>query len=145
MFDIKKIIKLVFAVFLSYVFSNFFIKNIFLANSPKIRPNLGEYFLAKINNAKENLIAKFNFDLFFSSTETDQSLAEKQTIELLKNSLKPVTKGIRGSSIGTYSYTEFKLKEIEWARITYTLKDGRMIIIEYPKDQEPPPKEVFED
>jgi len=147
---IKNLLK-IFTVFLiAYFLSSFSIKHIFLANSPKIRPNLGEYFLAKIENTKDRFLALFNF----SNSKNNQlqlppHLAKsknKEKIEaFLKENLKPITKGVKAASVPGYSYTEFKLNEIEWARITYTLKNGKKITIEYPKGTEPPPKEIYED
>ena len=156
---------------LAFLISSFSIKNIFLANSPKIRPNLGGYFLAKINNTKNNILAKLNFGLInfssppnnasdngqpsdnslqFDNNNTDGSIAQNPnqdsnaTIEFLKQSLKPITKGVSAATQDGYSYTEIKLNEIEWVRITYTLSNGETVTIEYPKGTTPPPKEIYE-
>ncbi len=131
----------------AYFISNVSIKTVFLANSPKIRPNLGGYLLAKINTTKENVLAKLNFNLnLFPSSNQPSSgtVAERQTIDFLKNSLKPVTSGVSAASKDGYSYTEFKLNEIEWAKIAYTLKNGQTITIQYPKGTEPPPQALYE-
>ena len=155
---------------LAFLVSSFSIKNIFLAESPKIRPNLSGYFLAKINNTKDNILAKLNFNVNFSSpsnnvndneqqsdngvqfdnNNTSNSVAQRPnqnsnaTIEFLKQSLKPITKGVSAASQDGYNYTEIKLNEIEWVQITYTLSNGEAVTIEYPKGTEPPPKEVYE-
>ncbi len=128
----------VFKIFLilifSFLLSSFSIKNIFLANSPKIRPNLGRYFLAKIINFKDDFLATFD----------PQKQKEKQIIVNLKKSLKPITKGVRAASVPGYSYTEFKIDEIEWLEVTFTLSDGRKIKVKYPKSQEPPNIKAYE-
>jgi len=155
----KNLLK-IFTVFLiAYFLSSFSIKNIFLANSPKVRPNLGSYFLAKIENTKDRFLALFNFNIIPKSNYQNYdnntqlqlppqlaSTNNKEKInEFLKANLKPITKGVKAASVPGYSYTEFKLNEIEWARITYTLKNGKKITIKYPKGQTPPPKEIYED
>ena len=81
-------------------------------------------------------MAKINFNFNFLPTyNQNNSLAgtqnEKQTINFLKESLKPVTKGVSAASKDNYSYTEFKVDEIEWAKITYTLKNGETVTIQY--------------
>lgn len=143
----KKFFLKYFLIFVfSFFISHFIIKEIFIANSPKIRPNLARYFLAKINNFKDNLMAKLNLGISF---DNQQKIAYKQEIneqvmKTLQQSLKPVTKGISAATIPGYSYNIYKINEIEWAQITYTLKNGKNITIEYPKATNPPPKEIFE-
>jgi hypothetical protein len=155
----KKYLFIFFAFILAYFLSSFSIKHIFLANSPKIRPNLGGYFLAKMKNTKDrflaffnsNIITKSNYQNYGNNTQLQlppqlASTNNKEKIEaFLKENLKPITKGVRAASVPGYSYTEFRLNEIEWARITYTLKNGKKITIEYPKGTKPPPKEIYED
>lgn len=143
----KQFGRIFFVLVLAYLISNFSTENIFLANSPKIRPNLGSYLLAKFNTVKTNVLARlnFNFNLFQSlNQQANFTAADRQTFDLLKNTLKPVTKGVNAASKDNYSYTEFNLNEIEWARVTYTLKNGQTITVEYPKGTEPPPQALFE-
>ena len=117
-------------------------ENVFLAGSPRIRPDLGGYLLAKINTTKDNILAGLNFN--FTSKKVAEVKKPQEAANLLKNSLKPVTKGVSAASKDGYSYTEFKLDEIEWAEITYTLKNGQTITIQYPKGTEPPPQAIYE-
>lgn len=150
MFNIKNLTKLLIALVLAYSVSYFSIKGIFLANSPKIRPNLGQYFLAKINNTKENILARLNFSSLlpqFNQGSNNNFVANQnrnETINFLKNSLKPVAKGVSAASKDGYSYTEFRLNEIEWAQITYTLSNGKQVTIQYPKGTSPPPKAIYD-
>lgn len=135
----------VLALGMAYFASSFSINNIFLANSPKIRSNLPQYMLAKINNTRENILAKLNFNInFFPSSSQNNTITEKQTIDFLKKSLKPVTKGVSAAYKDAYSYTEFKVDQIEWVKVTYTLKNGKTVTIQYPKGTKPPPKELYE-
>ncbi len=146
----KHFSKIILVLFFSYLLSNFSIKNIFLADSPKVRQNLDQYFLAKINSAKDQILAKLNFNLkiFPNFKQFDNNIAQnqinEQTIKFLKKSLQPVTKGVSAAKQDGYSYTEFRLNEIEWVEITYTLKNGQTITIQYPKGTEPPPQAIYE-
>lgn len=147
----KHFSKIILVLVFSYLISNFSIKNVFLADSPKVRQNLDQYFLAKINNTKDQILAKLNFNLNFfpifnqsAINNVAQNQTSEQTIEFLKKSIQPVTKGVSAAEQDGYSYTEFKLDEIEWAQITYTLKNGEIITIQYPKGTNPPPQAVYE-
>ncbi len=138
--------KLFLALLISFIISSFFIKHIFLANSPKIRSNLDSYFLAKIKSSQESIIAYLRFNLFRQKIDTNNlaNYSKEQINQYLKNNLKPITKGIKAATLPGYGYTEYKLNEIEWVQIEYTLKDGRKIKINFPKGTTPPPEEIFE-
>ena len=143
----KKYLQIFLVLVMSYYVADFSAKNLFLANSPRFRPNLSQYFLTKINTVKENLLSMLKID-FFQTKQTanlTQDQKKEEMIKLLKNNLKPITKGVKATSKDGYNYYEFRLNEIEWARITYTLKNGKTITIEYPKGTTPPPKEIYEE
>lgn len=142
----------IFVIFAVAIFiSQSSINNIFLANSPKIRPNLGSYLAFKFKNTTANLLAKItiNFPSFpkrqDSEIATSQPITEHKTMNFLKEALKPVAKGVSAASKDNYSYTFYDMDEVEWVPISYTLKDGRVINIEYAKGTEPPPKEIYEE
>ena len=106
-------------------------------------------FSSPPNNASDNGQPSDN-SLQFDNNNTDGSIAQNPnqdsnaTIEFLKQSLKPITKGVSAATQDGYSYTEIKLNEIEWVQITYTLSNGETVTIEYPKGTTPPPKEIYE-
>jgi len=149
-FNYKRYFLFFIALGVAYLLSNFSIKNLFLANSPKMRSNLDQYFLAKIINTKENILAKLRFNISlpkFNLASNNNIVSEpvrQQKMDLLKMALSPVTKGIRAASKDGYSYTEIKLNEIEWVKITYTLKNGKTINVQYPKGTNPPPQGIYE-
>ena len=62
----------------------------------------------------------------------------------MKNNLEPITKGVSAASKNGVGYTKFNIDEIEWAKITYTLKNGKVITIQYPKGTNPPPSFIYE-
>lgn len=153
----KKYLIAFLALILSFYISIFFIKNVFLANSPKIRPNLGSYYLVKIKNSfnkVSNFIASKSFsNINLNLNQNNQSSINQQNtisksrdllMEELSKNLKPITKGVNAASKDGYNYYEFKLNEIEWVMVEYTLKNGEIIKIRYPKGTNPPPKEIYE-
>lgn len=142
----KNYLKIIIVLIFSFFLSNLFIKNIFLANSPQIRPNLDKYFLAKINNTKEDFLAMLRFSIFQPKIDPNNlaKYSKEQINAYLKNNLKSITKGVKAATLPGYSYVEFKVDEIIWTEITYTLKDGRKVKIKFPKGTTPPPKEIFE-
>lgn len=127
-------LKLFLILVLVYFVSLVLIKDIFLANSPKIRPDLGGYFLAKINNTKENILAKLNFNLFPSFNTSNQNRDE--TTNFLKNNLKSIAKGVSAyTDENGITHRVYTLNEVEWEEIKYTLKDGRQVTLKIPKGQ----------
>lgn len=164
-YNYKKYFSFFIALGVAYLLSGFSINNLFLAQSPSIRPNLDQYFLAKINNTKESILAKlrFNFtlpsfNLALNNTDTNSSSNSnwfqnnnsnsvsnrEEKMNFLKSTLKPITKGVSAASKDGYNYMEFKINEIEWIKVTYTLKNGKVITIQYPKGTNPPPKAIYE-
>lgn len=144
----------IFLVFVvSYYIANFSIRNLFLANSPRIRPNMGSYLIAKLNSRFESIrtlaLSKLNFNLS-PPHDTQTSDSDKKNItrdivfEQLGKNLKPITKGVNAASQNGYNYYEFKVNEIEWVMIEYTLKNGETIKVRYPKGTNPPPREIYE-
>jgi len=150
-FNYKNFFLVLLALGTAYLLSSFSIKNVFLADSPRIRPDLDKYLLAKISLTKNNVLAKLNFNFLFpkfnqgSNNNFVANQNREETINFLKNNLKPITKGVSAAEKDGYNYTEFKLNEIEWAQITYILNNGKQIMIQYPKGTEPPPKEIYEE
>jgi len=143
----KKYLSILLALIVSYSVVKMSINNVFIANSPEIRQNLGTYLLVKITNIKENVLAKLNLNFSFFSNSSG-SVANNQTREqmtnFLKANLKPVAKGVSAATKDQYNYIEFTMDKIEWVMIEYTLKNGKIIKIRYPKGTEPPPKEIYE-
>lgn len=137
----KNLIKIIIILVTAYFVSIFFIKDIFLADSPIIRPNLEEYYLTKINNIKESLVAKFNFS---SNNNFAAKNNQEQIATFLKNNLKPIVKGVSAVTKDNNNYTEYDLNQIVWEKITFTLRNGKVITIEYPKGTNPPVKEDYE-
>lgn len=116
----NKYSKLSLAIVISFFVSTLFIKNVFIANSPRIDST----FFTKLKDGIE-YYAKVSIPTFLSQLSFDtKKQQEKQVADLLQKSLQPVSKGVRASSNGNYSYGEFNLNEIEWIPLEIIGVDG---------------------
>lgn len=124
--------KILGALILTYFFSQFLSKEVFLGYSPRIRPFLGRYLIAR---AKEIYFTKFSFfaNLFY----------QKPADKLEHIPFKEVAKGIYAKSEGNVTHTLIKENEVEWVEYNYIIK-GKKIKIKVPKGQKPLPKEFYE-
>ncbi len=132
-----KYIKLIVIFFISLIVASSLINNVFLGYTPKIRENWPTYIVNKIKSQFNNLIA--------SRKNQEEEKPNEIAIETLKQSLKPITKGVSAAQNGNISYTKYDLNEVEWTIVTYTLKDGKKISVRYPKGMPVPPQNIFEE
>ncbi|QQG44489.1 MAG: hypothetical protein HYW86_01055 [Candidatus Roizmanbacteria bacterium] len=113
----------------SYLIINIFAKEVFIANTPKIRPNLDRYIASKLNSNIQFLAGLIN---------------KRTPEEELKDiPLKMVTKGIYAKDKDNVSQTVIKLNEVEFVEYTFNTSKGP-IKIKVPKGQNPPPQGAFE-
>lgn len=126
MSKIKDYAKIMAVLGLALLASGFMRDNVFLANSPKIRPN----FVARI---------------FTNAQRTLARLIPQSPSQALKN-VKPelLMKGVYAKSGQNMTATEFKVDEVEWVQYTFTLKDGRVITVKVPKGQTPPSADILQ-
>jgi hypothetical protein len=125
--------KIVIAIAFAFYFSSFLNKEIFIANSPIVRNDWKEYIAGRINN--------LNPIVWIKNLGRDKEMAAIR--EKLKKNIVPVAKGVSAASEGSNSYIEYKLNEVEWAQVVYTLSNGKTVTIKYPKGMLVPPKEIF--
>jgi hypothetical protein len=130
----NKKLQLYFKILIAFIFgfflSSFLIQKIFLAGTPKIRPNAFSNLALEIKNNTHSLIALF--------------IKQHSPKEVLKDvPLKKISKGVYGKTRGNYSYTLIKTDEIEWKEYTFNI-NGKEIKIKAPKDQEPPSQKFME-
>lgn len=138
-------IKILIVIVLSIVAVKIITPEIFLANTPRFRPDLNNYLASKANDlfGSGNFIANL-FNWRFEPSQ--EQLA--QTVEATKEKLKGVpfqqlTKGVYAKSGGNTSYTIIKENEIEWLEYTFNVK-GREIKIKVPRGEEPLSQELLE-
>jgi hypothetical protein len=130
----NKKLQLYFKILITFIFgfflSSFLIQKIFLAATPRIRPNAFSNLALEIKNNTHSLIALF--------------IKQPSPEEVLKDvPLKTISKGVYGKTRGNYSYTLIKIHEIEWKEYTFNI-NGKEIKIKFPKDQQPPSQELME-
>lgn len=132
----KKIGLILISLFTAFIVSEFLKKNIFIANTPLVNKN----FLAKI---KQNF--KTSFDLKKANSYFLTKKQQKEFADLIQNTaFQPITRGVKAgetqSGIKVYQY---KLDEIEWQEINYTIQN-KTITIKIPKGTTPPSAEIVE-
>jgi len=136
----NKKLQLYFKILITFIFgfflSSFLIQKIFLAGTPKIRPNAFSNLALEIKNNTRSLIA-----LFIKRPSPKEMLTPKEILEDVP--LKTISKGVYGKTRGNYSYTLIKIDEIEWKEYTFNI-NGKEIKIKFPKDQKPPSQELME-
>ena len=125
--------KIIIAIAFAFYFSSFLNKEIFIANSPMVRNDWKEYISGRMNSL--NPIA------WIKNFGRDKEMAAIR--EKLKKNIVPVAKGVSAASEGSNSYIEYKLDEVEWTQVVYTLLNGKTVTIKYPKGMPVPPKEIF--
>jgi hypothetical protein len=118
------------ALFISFLISDFSIKNLFLANSPKINPffvrNIKSKFeenLAFLNNFKKNISMNFN--------------REKNII------FKEISQGVKAAQTSEGTIVKIDSSKIDWLEYTFNV-NGKEVKIKVPKDQQPPSQKLVE-
>ncbi len=124
-------IKIITGIFLSYLISVFLLKEIFIADSPRIRQDVGSYLAKRITGF---FSSRYNFvaSLFYTNKDPKK--------ELENIPFQNIAKGIYAKSKGNMSYTYVKLNEVEWVEYRFYIK-GKEIKIHVPKEQIPPSQE----
>lgn len=130
---------------LSFLFSRLLVKDVFLANTPKIRPHLDKYLAEKLRNTAEDIRTNFVALLpnFLKSKQEQDKQNAIALAEFLKKNLQPVASGVKANTVGSSSLIEYKINEVEWQEYTFNI-NGREVKIKAPKGSNPPPKELFE-
>lgn len=132
-------IRIILILFLAIFSSRFFIDNVFLGYTPKIRKNLPQYWSMKIMTQYYQLLSRLDGSYYKKKKEEEKIFSE------LKKSLRPIAKGVYAASKGNYGYFKINRDEVEWDYVIITLKDGRKIGVRYPKGTTPPLPETFHD
>lgn len=117
---------------LTYFVSQLLTKEVFIAGSPKVRPNVGQYLVSRTKEIFSDTIQPLA-NLFYRTPE-DQ----------LKNiPLQTVAKGVYAKSDKNISYTLIKEGEVDWVEYSFII-NGKEVKIKMPRGQKPLPKEIFE-
>lgn len=129
----------------AFIITSFVKSNFFLGDSYKIRPNSGQYISSKIKLSGEKILA-FLKPMTVIKNNTNETVNNFQQVAVanLSKTLKPIASGVRASQNANLVYTVYDVDKVEWVKIKYTLRDGEVIDVTYPKGENPPPKEIYE-
>jgi len=131
-------IKIFLVLLFSFLFSSFLIKNVFIANSPKIKPYLGNYFAFKI----KDLFKNFSNLAFYGLSS--RHATNTTTIEKLKNKpLIPIGKGVYARTDNKNALIEINLEGVDFIEYTFTI-NGKEIKIKVPKGEPTPNQKVLD-
>ncbi|NTU74303.1 hypothetical protein HGB07_09285 [Candidatus Roizmanbacteria bacterium] len=119
-------------IILSFAITKFGVSDLFVNNTPVIRPNLDKYIVYRIK----------------SLPQTVKTYVALLTQPKIKDKLKdiPFSKlavGVYAKEDGKASFVEYRAQEMDWIVISYLI-NGKTIKIKVPKGQKPPPLEIVE-
>lgn len=147
--NMKKKILIIGLIALSLFVSNILVKEVFIANTPKIYKNLGQRLTGKFNS----FIASLNpFVMKPSSVESNnQPVVTKSIHDVNKmaddtkdlSAFQAITKGVYGKETEGVTYTVIKQNEVEWLEYIFIV-DGKEFKIKMPKGQTPPTQQMIE-
>ena len=159
MIIIKKYLKIFLLLGAAFIISDFSIKNVFLAKSPKFNPFFTQNIIAKVSNIWTKTTNFFAFRSIFPSSNdqinqanfnqkpTNQTFtlkeAPKDIIEALNTPLTKVSQGVYAGEKNNIRVYEIRTNEIEYLEYTFNI-NGKEVKIKVPKDQQPPSQEVVE-
>lgn len=139
---------------LSFFIAGTLNNEIFIANSPQIREDVGSHLVARARSIMSgnaqfvaNIFNPYNSDnLSDEQKEKISTEFARQTAEKLQNApLKAVSKGVYAKEDEDISYTEIRLGQVTWREYTLTI-DGEVVKIRIPADgQQPSVEELQQD
>lgn len=153
--SMKKYLKLFLILGTAFIISDYSIKNVFLAQSPKFNPYFAQNTLARASSfwsKSTNLVASINlFPKNDPSNINNQnnnqpssfSLTKQQVAESLQTPLSKVSQGVYAGERDNKQVVQIKMNEIDYLEYTFNV-DGKQIKIKVPKDQQPPSQEQME-
>lgn len=147
--DLKKI-KIILVLVLSFLTVQYLQKDLFLANTPRLRLPIQTYLASKIGDlfVKIKEIASLfpTLPKEFAKKASTYQLSQQTLDNIKKASLKPLNRiaaGTYAATEGNATVIEFKENEVEWIEYTYNL-NGKEIKIRVPKGQAVPSQETVE-
>jgi hypothetical protein len=138
--------KIIGAMALAFFAVNTVAPEVFIANSPKIRPGLDRAVALRINTLADegkDLIARITSFGQKSNYEQQTQQYNAQREKLQSIPFTPVGKGVYAKSDNETTVVELRLGELDWLEYTYMI-NGKEVKIRVPKDVEPPKQELLE-
>lgn len=114
------------------VMSEFLIQDVFVASTPRVRPDLADHLVTETLA----LINVDNYMAFFSGKTRDNSIASKD--------FQPtIIRGVYAKEDSTTSAMQVRVDEVQWTQVPYIKKDGTTIMLKIPSGTQPPPPGLF--
>lgn len=137
MFDkMKRLGVIVIILALSFFMSSFFLKEVFVNNSPIVRPHLDSYIAMRIRGISA-FIAKLQ------GKELKEKTLEERSAALEKVAFSQVAKGVSAREKDGVSETRYEMNKIKWVEHSYKTRAGTTITIKVPEGMDPPPEGVL--
>lgn len=143
-FSMNKILyaKLFGAIILAVIVTKLITNNVFIADTPQIKPNLDKVIAINLDSLiNDNIIAR--------AIKGKPAIAEKvekhnQLLQQFSNiPFQQVSKGVYAKNDDKTVVIEYRFGEADWLEYTFTI-NGKEIKIRVPKDEKPPSKEFLE-
>ncbi|MBW7960605.1 hypothetical protein H3C65_03900 [Patescibacteria group bacterium] len=169
----NKYIKLVFAVVLAFIVSQFSINNVFIARSPRLNPFFATNLIAKLNSLEHKTLRLFA-SISFKKTSNKEpnttdntntgvtakndnvkdnfngnnqpgsfTLSKAKIEELMDIPLKQVSKGVYAGEKNDTKIIRVMVDEVEYNEYKFNIK-GKEVIIRVPRGQKPPTQKEVE-
>jgi len=128
----------------AYVISAFLFSEIFLGNSPTIRPHLDTY-LAKRVQTIVNPVSNFVAQLRGGNPThiVDTATVAERAVELEKVPFAQIAVGVAAHEREGVSETTYDMKKIKWVPVTIKGKNGQPINLFIPEGTKPPPDGIL--
>lgn len=148
--QLKKYLGIFLVLAVAVVISHLTIKNVFLANSPIIRPNLSSTLASLIKEKSSSLAVLINSLRSKPTTSTitakreEKEVSIEKTQELKNIPFSPVAKGVYAKSDRGHTIINLRLNEIEFVEHIFKLSNGQEVKINIPKGAAAPPQELLD-
>ena len=126
------------------VMSEFLIQDVFVASTPRVRPDLADHLVTQTLA----LVNIDNYIAFFRGNKNNTTLVASNENDA-KEKLKKVPfgptliKGVYAKEIENASVIEIRVPEIDWVPVSYTKVNGEVVQLYIPRGEEPPPPGLF--
>lgn len=131
-------------LFAAFILSNILMSEVFINKSPKVRPQIGTYLIARIKKvfSPSEFIASIT-----GKTQKEKALAEKE-IQVSFNKLQEVAftevvPGVKARASENVSETSYDLGGVKWVKHKVTI-DGIEHEYGWPEGKELPPQSMLE-
>jgi len=126
----KKRLLILISLILGYIISASLNGSVFLANTPRIRPNLDQYLIAKAASVVYNteLINQDDKALAYNPNEQVNKLYH----QLAGTPFKKLGEGVYYAKNNNITVVEYNVDELDWVEYSYEI-DGKMYKFRVPK------------